>query len=62
MTINDPLVEQQVNYALASVGAGTRIKIMDHLNGSLDLGVPLNDGTTTKAYSEVLTFRVWADF
>jgi hypothetical protein len=33
-----------IQFKLASVGAGTRIKLEDHLNGSLDVGLPLDNG------------------
>jgi hemolysin activation/secretion protein len=62
LTIDDPLPEQQSQFKLASVGAGTRIKLVDHLNGSLDLGLPLDNGPNTNAYEALLTFRLWADF
>jgi hemolysin activation/secretion protein len=62
LTILDALPEQQERFNLASVGGGTRLKLQDHYNGSLDVGVPLEDGTSSKAYSPLLTFRVWAEF
>jgi hemolysin activation/secretion protein len=62
LTINDALPEQQERFKLASVGAGTRIKLKDHYNGSLDFGLPLDNGTTTNAYEPLITFRVWAEF
>ena len=62
LTIDDALPEQQEKYKLASVGAGTRVKLQDHYNGSFDLGIPLDNGVNTQAYSPLLTFRVWAEF
>jgi len=62
LTINDPLPEQQQKFTLASVGAGTRVKFVDHVNGSLDAGVPLLAGVQTSPDDILLTFRVWADF
>jgi len=62
LAIDDPLPEQQARFTLASAGAGTRIKLQQHFNGSLDLGIPLLEGIQTKRYSPHLTFRVWADF
>ena len=44
--IDDPLPEQQSTFHLASVGAGTRLRLLGHLNGSLDFAVPLDDGPT----------------
>jgi hemolysin activation/secretion protein len=62
LTIDDPLPEQQSVFRLASVGAGTRIKLVDHVNGSLDFGLPLDNGPDTNAYEGLLTFRLWAEF
>jgi hemolysin activation/secretion protein len=62
LTINDPLPEQKSNFTLASVGAGTRIKLQNHVNGSFDVGVPLLTGVQTNPYDILLTFRVWAEF
>jgi hemolysin activation/secretion protein len=62
LAIDDPLPEQQTRFTLASVGVGTRIKLLDHLNGSLDAGLPLAKGPNTEAYQWLLTFRVWAEF
>ena len=62
LTIDDPLPEQQTKMKLASVGAGTRIKLLNHLNGSLDFGLPLDNGPQTNAYETLLTFRLWAEF
>lgn len=60
--IDEPLLEQQSTFQLASVGAGVRIKTLGHLNASLDAGLPLDQGPNTNAYSPKLTFRLWADF
>jgi len=62
LTLDDPLPEQQAKFKLASVGAGTRIKLVSHLNGSFDLGLPLDNGPQTNAYAALLTFRLWAEF
>ena len=60
--INEPLLEQQSTFRLASVGGGMRVRTFGHLNGSVDAGLPLNQGPDTNAYSPHLTFRLWADF
>jgi hemolysin activation/secretion protein len=62
LAIDDPLPEQQSTFRLASIGWGTRLRLVDHLNGSFDFGVPLDNGTQTLAYHPLLTFRLWADF
>lgn len=62
LTLNDPLPEQQSQFTLASVGVGTRLKMFGHLNGSLDVGLPLISQSVTPAESLLLTFRIWGDF
>ena len=62
VSINEPLPEQATQTDLASVGFGTRLRLADHYNGSLDFAVPLLTGPTTNAYSPRLTFRLWAEF
>ncbi len=62
LTLIDALPEQQASFNLASFGVGTKMKISDHFNGSLDVGVPLIGQGTTKAWDPLLTFRVWAEF
>jgi hemolysin activation/secretion protein len=59
---DDPLPEQQTTFKLASVGVGTRIRLLDHFNGSLDIGVPLDSGPQTRIHDPLFTFRVWAEF
>ncbi len=60
--LDDPLPEQQATFRLASVGVGTRLRLLDHFNGSLDVGLPLDQGQQTQAYEPLITFRLWADF
>jgi len=62
LTLIDPLPEQDSNFALASVGGGARVRFQNHLNGSVDLAVPLISQTQTTAGDLRVTFRVWADF
>ncbi len=62
LTINDPLIEQLDHFTLASIGAGMRMRVAGHYNGSFDLGMPLDDATETHAGDLVLTFRLWAEF
>ena len=62
LSLNQPLPEQQSKYTLASVGAGTRVKIEKDFNGSFDVGIPLLMGVQTNPYDVLLTFRVWAEF
>ncbi len=62
MTNHDPLPEQDSDFSLVSVGAGTRFRLRDHYNGSLDAAFPLTDAGTTEAGDITVTFRLWADF
>ena len=62
LTIDEPLPGQEAKMKLASVGAGTRLKLASHFNGSFDVGLPLDNGIQTNAYEPLLTFRLWADF
>ncbi len=59
----DQTLPQQTNtFGLLSVGAGTRIKLWDHFNGSMDAGLPLTDGPDTTAYNWRVTLRAQATF
>ena len=58
----DPLPEQDWKFALASVGAGARVRLRNHFNGSIDAAVPFISQTQTAALDWRLTFRIWADF
>jgi len=60
--IYDPLPAQQQHFCFASAGVGTRFKVLNHYNGSLDVAVPFIDQTDTKAGDVRVTFRGWADF
>ena len=60
--IYDPLPAQQQRFCFASAGVGTRFKVLNHYNGSLDVAVPFIDQTDTKAGDVRVTFRGWADF
>ena len=62
LTINDPLPEQDDAFTLFSVGAGTRFKFYNHLNGSLDAGFPLRGYGPVERGDWLLSFRLWAEF
>jgi hemolysin activation/secretion protein len=53
---------QQERFGFASAGVGTRLKALNHLNGSIDLSVPFISQADTKAGDVRLTLRGWADF
>ncbi|NVZ99042.1 ShlB/FhaC/HecB family hemolysin secretion/activation protein [Pseudomonas gingeri] len=60
--LREPLIEQQSDYSLASVGLGTRASLVDWLSGSLDWGYPLLDGPNTKKQDPRLHFSLQATF
>ncbi len=62
VTIDQALPDQQEKFELASVGVGSRFKVDKHYDGSLDFGLPLDNGPNTNAYEPLLTFRLWAEF
>ena len=60
--INRPLPEQVDLLNLSSVGFGTRIRLWDHLNGSLDAAMPLETLGTTEQGEWFVSFRLWTEF
>jgi hemolysin activation/secretion protein len=62
LTLRDALPEQTDRFDLASYGFGTRIKLNEHFNGSLDAALPMISQGSTQADDLFLSFRVWADF
>ena len=62
LSINDPLPDQTTHFTLASFGIGSRIRLLNHLNGSIDAAIPLITQAQTISHHPFLTFRVWADF
>jgi len=62
LIVLEPLPEQVDQFDLVDFGIGSRFRLGDHFNGSLDLGIPLTGQTTTQAYNLHLTFRVWVEF
>ncbi len=60
--ILNPLPEQQASFGLASVGVGTRVELIDHLSGSIDIALPLITSVVTQADQPRVEFRVWVHF
>jgi len=60
--ILDPLPQQQASFSLASLGAGTTIQLIDHLNGDVDVAIPLITSTYTNAYHPRVEFKVWMQY
>jgi hemolysin activation/secretion protein len=62
LTVLQPLPQQESRFDLADFGVGSRISILDHVNGSIDLGVPLFSQGQTSVYDLHLTFRLWVAY
>jgi len=62
MGIWNSLPDQDAHYGFASTGLGTRFRVRDHYNGSVDIAVPLVDRPDASAGDIRITFRGWADF
>lgn len=62
LTVKEALPDQDTRIEFASYGFGSRIKLFDHLNGSLDIGIPIKSLGEIQAGDALYTFRVWADF
>ena len=60
--IHDPLPEQKVYATLWGVGGGTRLRILNHLSATFDIGVPLIAAGSTPKYQPRFHFRVTGDF
>ena len=61
-SIISPLPGQVATFELASYGFGTRLRIGDHFNFSLDAGFPVIGDPNTKAGNLRVTFRASAAF
>lgn len=61
-TIHDPLIGQSASNGLISAGVGARIRLFDHFNGALDVGVPILEGPSTATGSLFARFRIWGEF
>jgi len=62
LTLNDAPPEQTSRFELASYGVGSRIRLFDYINGSVDAGVPLISQGTTSVNEVLVTFRLWGEF
>ena len=60
--IYDALPGQIQSSRFASVGLGTRLKVLNHYNASLDAAVPLIDQPDAQSGDIRITFRGWAEF
>ena len=62
LSLSEPLPEQQNHFDLGSYGVGSKFRIFDFLNGSVDVAVPFITQGQSIANDVFVTFRVWADF
>jgi len=62
LTVLKPLPSQKSFYNFLSAGVGTRFRLRDHYNGSLDVGVPFTTQTDAESGEVRVTFRGWAEF
>ena len=60
--IHEPLIGQADNERLISAGVGARVRLFDHFNGAVDVGVPLLSGPSTDLISIFARFRIWGEF
>jgi len=60
--IRDPLPEQKAIFLMWSAGGGTQLKILGHLSGAVEVGVPFtSEGVTVKRHPRI-HFRLAAEF
>jgi hemolysin activation/secretion protein len=62
LTLNEPLPGQIGTFNFASYGAGSRIRMFQYLNGSIDVGIPLISEAPVLANSVLVTFRLFGEF
>lgn len=59
---NDTLPGQESTSWFASIGLGTRIRVEEHYNGSIDLAFPLVEQLNARVGAALVTFRGWVEF
>lgn len=62
LKLREPLPDQQSTTDLASVGLGSRIRVREHFNASVDAGLPLTREGDTRVGEVFVTLRFWAEF
>jgi len=60
--IYDPLPGQKKRAGLSSIGVGSRLRVREHYNASVDVAMPLIEQTNADDGSIRITFRGWAEF
>jgi len=62
VALNESLAGQDSQFFFASAGLGTRIRVKQHYNGSIDFSMPLVEQLNAKVGDMLITFRGWAEF
>ncbi len=62
LKLREALPQQQSTFDLASVGVGSRLRIRDRFNASVDAGLPLTREGDTSVGEILVTLRFWAEF
>lgn len=60
--IHDPLLGQDTEFRLLSLGGGARIKLSNHFGGAVDVGTPLLSGPESRSGDIFARFRIWGEF
>ena len=60
--IHDPLIGQDDSYLLSSAGLGGRIRLLNYLNGAVDVGAPIVSGPSWRSGQIFARFRIWGEF
>jgi hemolysin activation/secretion protein len=61
-SVLDPLPDQESQFDLWSFGVGARFKLYSHLNGMVDVAVPMISQTYTQSRDPRVDFRIWGEF
>jgi len=62
LTVIDTLPEQKNHFDFASYGIGSRLQLLDHFSGSIDVGVPQLKEGQTKANDTRVAFKAGLDY
>jgi hemolysin activation/secretion protein len=62
LKLRNALPGQESTFDLFSIGAGSRFRVLNHFNGSADVGLPLTTQGITRVGEVLVTLRFWADF
>jgi hemolysin activation/secretion protein len=61
LRLYDALPDQDDSFSLASIGIGTRVELLDALNGTVEFALPLLSGGVSRDDSQWVLFRVWGE-